>query len=63
MTLSDFQGYFVTLTVTMLTSFVGYESDRLSYGSLPRQCASPWCHYASSDSEGRRFSSLGRCVN
>jgi len=40
---------------------VGYESDHVNYGSLPRQCVSPWYNYAS-DSEGRRFNSLGRYV-
>ena len=38
---------------------VGYESDGMNYGSLPRHSVSPWYNYAS-DSEGRRFNSLGR---
>ena len=61
MTFSGLQGHFVMMMVMMVNSFVGYESDHLSYGSLPRQCVSPWFNYAS-DSEGRRFNSLGRCV-
>ena len=48
------------MMMMMMNSFVGYESDHLSYGSLPRQCVSPWYDYAS-DTEGRRFNSLGRC--
>ena len=47
------------LIITALNSVVGYESDHVSYSSLPRQSVSPWCNYAS-DSEGRRFNLRGR---
>jgi len=45
--------------ISNVNSVVGYESDNVNYGSLPRHSVSPWYNYAS-DSEARRFNSLGR---